>query len=110
MEENNQQQPQVQYVVQGQPQPMPVINIVNTNTNTNNNNGYEDGAVRKSKWVAFFLCFFLGYLGVHNFYVGKTGMGILYLLTVGLFGIGWLVDCVRILFGGFPDKWGRRLV
>ena len=49
----------------------------------------------KNKWVAFLLCLLLGYLGAHYFYVGKIGMGILYLLTLGLVGIGWIVDIVR---------------
>ena len=44
------------------------------------------------------LCLFLGALGVHKFYEGKVGMGILYLFTVGLFGIGWFIDCIALLF------------
>lgn len=51
----------------------------------------------KNKWVAFWLCFFLGYFGAHKFYEGKIGMGILYVFTMGLFGIGWIVDCVKTL-------------
>ena len=46
----------------------------------------------KSKGVAYLLWFFLGAVGGHKFYLGKTGMGILYIFTVGLFGIGLLVD------------------
>lgn len=83
------------------------ITIVNTNTNTNVN-GIQ--GVQKSKWVAFFLCLFLGFIGAHRFYVGKMGTGILYLFTVGLFGIGWLVDLVCILIGSFRDKSGFPLV
>ena len=86
------------------------INIVNTNTNTNDN--ANTGAYPfppKSKWVAFFLCLFLGGLGIHRFYVGKIGTGILYILTWGLFGIGVIVDLIVILVGGFRDKWGQRL-
>lgn len=64
---------------------------------------------RKNKWVAFFLCLFFGYLGIHNFYAGKVGMGFLYLFTFGLLGIGWIVDIIRILAGSYPDKWGRKL-
>lgn len=56
----------------------------------------------KNKWVAFLLCFFLGYLGAHKFYEGKIGMGILYLFTAGLFGIGWIVDIIRILLKPNP--------
>ncbi|MCL1991576.1 MAG: NINE protein [Spirochaetes bacterium] len=46
----------------------------------------------KSKATAYILWFFLGILGGHKFYLGRTGMGLLYLFTGGLFGIGWLVD------------------
>lgn len=51
----------------------------------------------KNKWGAFVLCFFLGYFGIHKFYEEKIGMGILYLFTMGLFGIGWLVDWIVLL-------------
>ena len=52
----------------------------------------------KSKWAAVVLCFFLGVFGAHKFYEGKVGMGILYLLTAGLFGIGAIVDFFILLF------------
>ena len=79
-------------------QPNIVINNANTNTNTNTNvnGGMFHGRV-KNKWVAFFLCLFLGYFGAHKFYEGKGGMGILYLFTCGLFGIGWIIDCIVLL-------------
>ena len=100
-----------QQVQQPAPQAQPVVvNVVNTNTNTNtNNNSVDMYGPRKSRWTAFFLCFFLGYLGIHKFYVGKTGSGILYLLTFGLFGIGWAIDTLVLLLGGSRDKWGRPL-
>ena len=53
---------------------------------------------QKNKWVSFFLCLFFGYLGIHKFYEEKIGMGLLYIFTVGLFGIGWLIDCIVLLF------------
>ena len=45
----------------------------------------------KSKGTAYLLWFFLGVFGAHKFYLGKIGMGVLYLLTLGLFGIGWFI-------------------
>lgn len=51
----------------------------------------------KNKWLAFFLCLFLGVYGAHKFYEGRIGLGILYLFTGGLFGIGWIVDCICLL-------------
>ena len=48
----------------------------------------------KNKWVSFFLCLFT-FCG-HKFYEGKIGMGILYLCTAGLFGIGWIVDLISL--------------
>ena len=56
----------------------------------------------KNKWVAFCLCFFLGWVGAHKFYEGKAGMGILYIFTCGLFGIGILVDLITILLKPNP--------
>lgn len=82
-------------------QPNIVINNANTNTNVNNN-GYGPHGRARSKWTAFLLCFFLGYIGAHKFYEGKTGMGILYLCTGGLCGIGWVIDTVALLFKPDP--------
>ena len=60
----------------------------------------------KSRLVALLLCIFLGSLGVHRFYVGKAGTGIIWLLTLGLLGIGTLVDLIMIIVGSFTDKSG----
>ena len=86
----------------------PVINVVNNNTNTNVNKNF--GYIHKRKWVAFFLCLFFGYLGIHRFYVGKTGTGIIWLFTFGFCCIGWALDLILILLGGFRDKAGQPLV
>jgi hypothetical protein len=58
---------------------------------------------------AFLLAFFLGFLGVHRFYVGKTGTGIAQLLTFGGCGIWSMIDWILILCKAFTDKEGRRL-
>ncbi|PIN73223.1 NINE protein [Candidatus Woesearchaeota archaeon CG10_big_fil_rev_8_21_14_0_10_45_16] len=63
----------------------------------------------KKRWVAFFLCLFLGTIGVHRFYVGKVGTGVLYIFTSGLFLVGWFVDLVMIFAGSFTDK-GRHFL
>ena len=64
---------------------------------------------RKSQIIALILCLLFGTLGVHYFYVGKIGMGLLYLFTGGIFGIGWIVDIIRIIAGIFRDKDGFYL-
>ena len=52
------------------------------------------------------LCFFFGVFGVHRFYVGKIGTGILMILTLGGLGIWALVDFIMIIIGSFNDKNG----
>ena len=55
------------------------------------------------------LCILLGWLGVHRFYAGKIGTGILMLLTLGAFGIWTLVDLIMIATGSFKDGDGRPI-
>jgi iron only hydrogenase large subunit-like protein len=74
----------------------PSIVVNNSNVSTNMNTGGVYGRP-KSKWVALILCFFLGFLGVHRFYEGKIGTGLLYFFTWGLFGVGVLIDFIIIL-------------
>lgn len=78
-------------------EPQSNVVIQNSNNNVNQNfNGARAGS-EKNKWIAFLLCLFLGGIGAHKFYEGRIGMGILYIFTLGLFGIGWLVDLIALL-------------
>jgi TM2 domain-containing membrane protein YozV len=63
----------------------------------------------KSKKRALMLCIFLGFLGVHRFYVGKIGTGILMFITLGLSGFWVLSDIIELLRGKFTDKEGLVL-
>ena len=55
---------------------------------------------------ALLLCLLLGTLGIHRFYVGKIGTGILMIITLGAFGIWTLIDLIMIAVGSFKDKKG----
>lgn len=57
----------------------------------------------KSRLVAFLLCYIFGMFGAHRFYVGKKGTAILYIFTMGLFGVGMIVDTLKIILGKFRD-------
>lgn len=83
-----------------------VINNTNTNTNTNINRNVNASvghpAREKNKWVAVLLCLFLGVIGAHKFYEGKIALGVIYIFTMGLFGIGVLVDLISLLLKPNP--------
>lgn len=51
---------------------------------------------RKSLTTAYLLWFFLGFLGIHKFYLDKPGMGFLYMFTFGLLGAGWFIDLLTL--------------
>ena len=59
--------------------------------------------------VTLLLSLFLGTLGVHRFYVGKIGTGILQLITLGGCGIWTLIDIIMIVTGNFKDKNGYEI-
>ena len=63
-----------------------------------------------SQWVVtLLLAFLLGVIGAHRFYVGKTGTGILMLLTFGGLGIWLLIDLILIITGQFTNKAGEKI-
>lgn len=64
----------------------------------------------EKNWLAtLLLCFFLGGLGVHRFYTGKIGTGILMLITCGGCGIWTIIDFIMIIIGKFTDKDGNLI-
>ena len=90
----------------------PIVITNNNNNNNNNNNGGVDYGPQKSKIVALLLCFFLGGIGAHRFYVGKAGSGIFQLILCLCGGIGFIwviIDFITILCGGFSDSFNRPL-
>jgi TM2 domain-containing membrane protein YozV len=104
-----QQQPQAQQPIYGQPMYVQPVMMQATGA----------AGPQKSLVVAAVLAFFLGALGIHNFYLGYNGKGIAQLLLTivgSAVGIGpliaviWaLVEFIMILTRSYPDRWGRPL-
>ena len=68
---------------------------------------YSYDTSEKDWLTTMLLCFFLGALGVHRFYVGRTGSGIAMIFTMGGLGIWTLIDFIVILCGNFKDSEGK---
>lgn len=63
-----------------------------------------------TEWlITLLLCFFLGIIGVHRFYNGKIGTGVLMIFTLGGLGIWVTIDIIMILFGKFTKKDGTLI-
>jgi len=70
----------------------------------------EEQKQAQNKWLTtLLLCWFLGVFGVHRFYTGHTGIGIIQLLTAGGCGIWTLVDLIIIAVGNFKDADGNLI-
>ena len=59
-------------------------------------------------WRKFAVCALLGYFGVHKFIEKKIGQGFLYLFTLGLFGVGWIVDTIRCFIAAFKGTKNKK--
>ena len=66
----------------------------------------SDGTSEKSGIACLLFLLLLNLLGIHRFYVGKIGTGILFLLTGGGLGIWWLIDLIMLISGSFTDSDG----
>ncbi len=75
----------------------------------NNRRPHDPNASDKSRLVTILLYFFLDGIGIHLFYVGKTGTGIAQILTLGGLGIWALVDLIMIATGSFSDSEGKMI-
>lgn len=72
--------------------------------------GAQVGPVSDKEWlVTLLLCIFLGGFGVHRFYTGHIGIGVIQLLTLGGCGIWTLIDLIMIITGGLKDAQGLPL-
>lgn len=65
--------------------------------NYSNSETYNAADGRCDKYVSLILWFFLGIFGAHKFYERKIGIGIIYILTCGMFGIGWIFDFFALI-------------
>ena len=72
------------------------------------NRNESRGLTTDNTWlVALLLCLFVGFLGIHRFYVGKAGTGFLQIITFGGLGIWVLIGLIMLVMGKFTDKEGN---
>jgi len=63
----------------------------------------------KNYFYALMLCCFLGMFGIHRFYTGYKRIGFIQLLTLGGFGVWWIVDLISMCFNSYKDKYGIEM-
>ena len=90
--------------------PRPTVNIYNAHHGTGYYGPIPGYYPYKNRVVALLLCIFLGWGGIHRFYVGKIASGLLYMFTGGFFGIGYVIDILQLIFGSFRDSNGLPLI
>lgn len=83
---------------------------------TNNNNNFSTSKLtdeylvsEKNKIVAIVLCIFLGWFGVHRFYTGHIKLGFVYLFSMGICGLGVLIDLILLCTHNYKDSLGNVL-
>ena len=88
-------------------EPTPQTEVPQGATSTNRTDTVINDLRINPEWlITALLCFFLGVIGVHRFYNGKIGTGILMIVTLGGLGIWATIDMIMILFGKFTHKDG----
>ena len=79
--------------------------LVIKNDNSSISNNTLTAVAGDNQTVAVLLCFFLGAIGVHRFYLGDTLIGVIQLLTLGGLGVWTLIDFIRLLIGDLGPGW-----
>jgi hypothetical protein len=82
------------------------LNIAAKAYSSSKNSAKASGSGGKSLMVAIVLCVLVGVLGIHRFYMGYTLIGIIQLLTFGVFGIWTLIDLIMLATGSLTPKNG----
>ena len=85
-----------------------VLIPLSSNSATANANGSGSFPV-KSKIITLIVCILFGWGGFHRFYTGHVIVGLLYMFSFGMLGIGWALDTLWILLGSFKDANGQLL-
>ena len=85
-----------------------IASKVEKNSQTIDDDEGDNNEGDKSQVVTLILLLLLGPLGIHRFYLGHIGIGLLYLFTGGLCGIGIIIDLILILTGGLKPKDGSE--